>query len=189
MHSGNVLFIDNGADESDIGGLPRYQLGIIDFGIVTHFPENITDTLFYVFEHQQNPEMTSLITRAYMNNFMHPPYVLDILDKEVADTIVKVASRIARSVFQNNEMLDQSHFYRVFQCINDNVSSDVIAKYDIKTSDGFTKFEVALSMCMSLVNHLTNGDTNSHMKRVFDNMFHTDIMFSDANNSSQETIP
>ena len=187
MHSGNVLFIDNGTDESDMGGPPRYQLGIIDFGIVTHFPENITETLFYVFEHQQNPEMTESITRAYMNNFMHPPNVLDILGKEAARPIVKDASCIARAVFQNGEMLDQSHFYRIFQCINDNITSEVVAKYDIKTGDGFVKFEVAISMCNSLVIHLTGGDMNTHMKRVFDDLFHRDLMFSD-DDKYQETI-
>jgi len=181
LHSGNVLFIDNGPLSDDDAGMierPRYQLGIIDFGIVTHFPTNIPNTLFYIFEHQHNREMLDSITRAYLNNFIHPPNMLRLLDEDVANKIVIDSSRIAEAVFIDGELFGQTHLFRVFRCISDNLSHRVVALHDIKTSDGFAKFEVSLSMCISLVSHLTDEDPNTHMKRVFDDMFHADIMFS-----------
>ena len=181
LHSGNVLFIDNGPrTELEINlGTPRYQLGIIDFGIVMHFPKNITTTLFYIFEHQQNPEMNKKISMAYLENFIHPPNMMDLLSDDGVDAIMEATSGVARSVFQEGALLDQVHFYKVFKGISDNLSHEFVKKHNVRTSDGLVKLEVAVSMCMSLVSHLTDGDPNVHLKRVFDEMFHSDIMFSD----------
>jgi len=181
LHSGNVLYIDNGPrTELDAAmGNPRYQLGVIDFGIVMHFPTTITETLFYIFEHQQNPEMNASISRAYLENFIHPPNMMDLLTDDGVDAIMKATSGVARSVFQDGALLDQVHFYKVFKGISDNLSSEFVAKHGVRTSDGLVKLEVAVSMCMSIVSHLTEGDPNTHLKHVFDEMFHCDIMFSD----------
>ena len=188
LHAGNVLFIDNGDNEYSDDDEPRFQLGIIDFGIVVHFPENITETLFYIFEHQKDPEMTKCITCSYLNNFLHPPNLLDRLPVAIVTLIVDDAADIARSVFLEGEMLEQVHFYRIFQCLCNNLSPEIISRMEIKTSDGFIRFEVALSMCISLVSHLTDGDPNTQMKRVFDNMFHSDIMFSSHDEDDKSTL-
>ena len=181
LHSGNVLFIDNGlpTELENNAETPRYQLGIIDFGIVMHFPKNITETLFYIFEHQQNPEMNKKISLAYLENFIHPPNMMDLLSDDGVDAIMEATSGVARSVFQEGALLDQVHFYKVFKGISDNLSHEFVKKHNVRTSDGLVKLEVAVSMCMSLVSHLTDGDPNVHLKRVFDEMFHSDIMFSD----------
>ena len=181
LHSGNVLFIDNGprTELDNAMEIPRYQLGIIDFGIVMHFPKTITDTLFYIFEHQQNPKMNASISRAYLDNFIHPPNMMELLKSEEADEIMKATGSVARSVFQEGVLLDQVHFYKVFKGISDNLSSEFVKKHDVRTTDGLVKLEVAVSMCMSMVSHLTLGDPNTHLKNVFDEMFHCDIMFSD----------
>lgn len=181
LHSGNVLFIDNGPQtEMDAAmGNPRYQLGIVDFGIVMHFPITITNTLFYIFEHQQNPDMCASISLAYLENFIHPPNMMELLSDHSVDAIMKSTSEVARAVFQEGVLLDQVHFYKILKGINDNIPPEFIAKYNVRTSDGLVKLEVAVSMCMSLVSHLTLGDPNTHLKNVFDEMFHCDIMFSD----------
>jgi len=181
LHSGNVLFIDNGSEtELDFNvENPRYQLGIIDFGIVMHFPKNITDTLFYIFEHQQNPDMNTSISLAYLENFIDPPNMMKLLPTGEVDAIMEATSGVARSVFQEGAILDQVHFYKVFKGISDNLSHEFVKKHNVRTSDGLVKLEVAVSMCMSLVTLLTDGDPNVHLKRVFDEMFHCDIMFSD----------
>lgn len=181
LHSGNVLFIDNGS-QSDTelkSETPRYQLGVIDFGIVMHFPKNITETLFYIFEHQQNPEMNKSISMAYLENFIDPPNMMKLLPDSELNAIMEATSGVARSVFQEGALLDQAHFYKVFKGISDNLSHEFVKKHNVRTSDGLVKLEVAVSMCMSLVTLLTDGDPNVHLKRVFDKMFHSDIMFSD----------
>jgi predicted unusual protein kinase regulating ubiquinone biosynthesis (AarF/ABC1/UbiB family) len=181
LHSGNMLCIDNGPrTEMEVAmGNPRYQLGIIDFGIVMHFPKNITSTLFYIFEHQQNPKMNASISRAYLENFIHPPNMMELLSDDRADAILNATGDVARSVFQEGVLLDQAHFYKIFKGISDNLSHEFVVKHNVRTNDGLVKLEVAVSMCMSMVSHLTTGDPNVHLKRVFDEMFHCDIMFSD----------
>ena len=181
LHSGNVLFIDNGSQsEVDTAiGKPQYQLGIIDFGIVMHFPKTVTDTLFYIFEHQQNPKMNASISREYLDNFIHPSNMMDLLTDEEADAIMESTGCVARAVFQEGVLLDQVHFYKIFKGISDNLSSEFVKKHNVRTSDGLIKLEVAVSMCMSLVAYVTTGDPNTHLKRVFDEMFHCDLMFSD----------
>jgi len=181
LHTGNVLLIDNGSEtELDLGTeIPRYQLGIIDFGIVMHFPKSITDTLFYIFEHQQKENMNLPIAREYLENFIEPSNLLDLLSNEKKDNIMIAVGRVARSIFQEGAMLDQSHFYEIFKRISDNLSHEFVKKHNVRTSDGLVKLEVAVSMCMSLVSLLTEGDPNVHLKRVFDEMFHCDLMFSE----------
>ena len=181
LHSGNVLLIDNGprTELDNAMEIPRYQLGIIDFGIVMHFPKAITDTIFYIFEHQQNPKMNESISRAYLDNFIHPSNMMELLTDKEADEIMKATGSVARSVFQEGTILDQVQFYKIFKGISDNLSSEFVKNHNVRTTDGLVKLEVAVSMCMSLVSHLTLGDPNTHLKRVFDEMFHCDIMFSD----------
>ena len=181
LHSGNVLFIDNGS-ESDVDfdtETPRYQLGIIDFGIVMHFPKKITDTLYYVFEHQQKENMILPIAHKYIENFIEPSNLLYLLSDKQQHTITDAIGGVARSIFQEGVMLEQSQFYEIFKRISDNLSHEFVKKHNVRTSDGLVKLEVAVSMCMSLVTLLTDGDPNVHLKRVFDEMFHCDIMFSD----------
>ena len=181
LHSGNVLFIDNGS-ESDVDfdtETPRYQLGIIDFGIVMHFPKKITDTLYYVFEHQQKENMILPIAHKYIENFIEPSNLLYLLSDKQHHTITDAIGGVARSIFQEGVMLEQSQFYEIFKRISDNLSHEFVKKHNVRTSDGLVKLEVAVSMCMSLVTLLTDGDPNVHLKRVFDEMFHCDIMFSD----------
>ncbi|HIE82324.1 MAG TPA: hypothetical protein EYQ00_00075, partial [Dehalococcoidia bacterium] len=145
LHSGNVLFIDNGprTELDNAMEIPRYQLGIIDFGIVMHFPKTITDTMFYIFEHQQNPKMNESISRAYLDNFIHPSNMMELLTDEKADDIMKATGSVARSVFQEGALLDQVHFYKIFKGISDNLSSEFVAKHGVRTSDGLVKLEVA----------------------------------------------
>lgn len=181
LHTGNVLFIDNGS-ESDVefdSETPRYQLGIIDFGIVMHFPKTVTETLFFIFENQQKEDMNLPIAREYIENFIDPSNLLDLLSEEKKDNIMNAVGRVARSLFQEGVMLDQSHFYEIFKRISDNLSPEFVKKHNVTTSDGLVKLEVAVSMCISLVALLTEGDPNVHLKRVFDDMFHSDLMFSD----------
>jgi hypothetical protein len=92
---------------------------------------------------------------------------------------MKTTGSVARSVFQEGALLDQVHFYKIFKGISANLSSEFVKKHGVRTTDGLVKLEVAVSMCMSIVSHLTEGDPNTHLKRVFDEMFHCDIMFSD----------
>lgn len=181
LHTGNVLFIDNGS-ESDVefdAETPRYQLGIIDFGIVMHFPKTVTETLFFIFENQHKESMNLSIAREYIENFIDPENLLDLLPNEKKNNIMTAVGKVARSLFQEGVVLDQSHFYEIFKRISDNLSHEFVKKHNVKTSDGLVKLEVAVSMCMSLVSLLTEGDPNVHLKRVFDEMFHCDLMFSD----------
>jgi len=181
LHSGNILFIDNEekTEKNTSTIVPRYQIGIIDFGIVMHFPENVPDTLFYIFEHQQDPEMTPNISREYIENFIEPSNMLDLLPKNKVEDILTATNRVVCELFHEGRPLDQSQFYEIFKGINDNLSRDFVTKHGVKTNDGLVKLEVAISMCMNLVSYMTDGDPNTHLKRVFDEMFHCDIMFSD----------
>ena len=184
LHSGNILFIDN--EDENISKLnkkdierPRYQIGIIDFGIVMHFPKYIPDTLFYIFEHQKNPNMIEKMSYKYIENLICPENMLDLLPISNVNAIMKVTNNTVINLFQKGHPMDQSYFYEIFKGISDNLSHEFVKKYNVRSSDGLIKLEVAISMCMSLVSHLTDGDPNKHLKRVFDEMFHYDIMFSD----------
>lgn len=181
LHSGNILFIDNGdnTETNTSSTYPRYQIGVIDFGIVMHFPKNVPDTLFYIFEHQQDPKMTNNISREYIENFIEPSNMLDLLPDNKVNDILTVTNGIVNELFHEGRPLDQSQFYEIFKGINDNLSHEFVTKHRVKTNDGLVKLEVAISMCMNLVSHMTEGDPNTHLKRVFDDMFHSDIMFSD----------
>ena len=99
-------------------------------------------------------------------------------DNKVND-ILTVTNGIVTELFHYGRPLDLSQFYEIFKGINDNLSREFVTKYRVKTNDGLVKLEVAISMCMNLVSHMTEGDPNTYLKRVFDDMFHSDIMFSD----------
>jgi predicted unusual protein kinase regulating ubiquinone biosynthesis (AarF/ABC1/UbiB family) len=182
LHSGNILFIDNEEDKTETNKsskYPRYQIGVIDFGIVMHFPKNVPDTLFYIFEHQKDPKMINNISREYIENFIEPSNMLDILPDNKVNDILTTTNRVVCELFHEGRPLDQSQFYEIFKGINDNLSREFVTKHGVKTNDGLVKLEVAISMCMNLVSHMTEGDPNTYLKRVFDDMFHSDIMFSD----------
>ena len=182
LHSGNILFIDNEEDQTETNKsstYPRYQIGVIDFGIVMHFPKNVPDTLFYIFEHQKDPKMINNISREYIENFIEPSNMLDILPDNKVNDILTATNRVVCELFHEGRPLDQSQFYEIFKGINDNLSREFVTKHGVKTNDGLVKLEVAISMCMNLVSHMTEGDPNTYLKRVFDDMFHSDIMFSD----------
>ena len=178
LHSGNVLFIDNGDDDYN-NDIPRYQVGIIDFGIVVHFSPNVIDTLYYIFENQKKTEMIPTIVKKYLNNFMHPLNLLDILGKKIADPIVEDLSCIAVNVFTNVERLDQTQFYKIFKRLNNHLTPELIKRYDIKTHDSFIKLEVAVSMVNAILIYITKGDVNNCLKQAFDSLFHSSLFLED----------
>ena len=123
--------------------------------------------------------MINNISREYIENFIEPSNMLDILPDNKVNDILTATNRVVCELFHEGRPLDQSQFYEIFKGINDNLSREFVTKHGVKTNDGLVKLEVAISMCMNLVSHMTEGDPNTYLKRVFDDMFHSDIMFSD----------
>ena len=160
LHSGNIFFYINEKDNDNIATLPKYQVGLIDFGIVA-FPSKTEQSNWYNFLHN-----------AYNKNFDN--YIETSLKYFFKDINVYNDLSINQKKILND---DCARFFK-----DEDEKTDIIAsadvvfnmsnlfkKYNIRFSSDFNKMLLSIMVSNSLSIELSN-DIKKNIKIVFDEL-------------------
>jgi hypothetical protein len=162
MHPGNVLFIEN---ENDCMSAPRFQVGILDFGIMSNISVHDQNFSFEIFKNVLLRDSNE-IARGFVDNCIEPcnkkigiPANYD--KKKVCETLNQVIYEILKD--KTLTCFTAKDLCALNYCI---------LKYNMKVSKSLTNFEISLSVCDNLCKKIAfKKSYMDHLKDIVEDMF------------------
>lgn len=171
LHSGNILFIKN--NENSL--LPKYQLGIIDLGIIMRVNEqcksgiaNILQVLF-----TSNPRKISTIL---FDVLLEPKGILNSLPIKHKEDILNIIETVITTILTKSKNTNQQLLFDFIINFNNYLGSTDLKKYGIKVNDEFIKFQIGIAMAHGISMELCKDDLMILVGEVLNEIFHLDIM-------------
>lgn len=162
MHPGNVLFIEN---ENDCMSAPRFQVGILDFGIMSNISVHDQNFSFEIFKNVLLRDSNE-IARGFVDNCIEPcnkkigiPANYD--KKKVCETLNQVIYEILKD--KTLTCFTAKDLCALNYCI---------LQYNMKVSKSLTNFEISLSVCDNLCKKIAfKKSYMDHLKDIVEDMF------------------
>jgi predicted unusual protein kinase regulating ubiquinone biosynthesis (AarF/ABC1/UbiB family) len=171
LHAGNILFIKN--DESD-ELKDKYQIGIIDFGIVMHFDDDFRTKLMNIFlDLFDNDPMD--ISVQLLNILLDPPYILNFINNEDKKNIISITEKIIKNAIYKSKQLNQIMFYDFLMDLNNYLNSSEVKKSGLSVNDEFIKIQMAITMAHGVSMHLCKDNYMEIAHTVLNDLFHTNV--------------
>lgn len=158
MHPGNVLFIENEHDH-----VPRFQVAILDFGIMSTINTRDQNLSFDIFRSVLDRNSNN-IAKLFVNGFIEPcdkrtsrSYADADICKTLEDAISDILKDKKLTCFTAKDLCAMNY---------------AILKYNMKISSSLTNFEISLSVCDNLCKKIAfNRTYMDHLKSIVDDMF------------------
>ncbi len=172
LHSGNILFIKNdGVSTTN----PKYQLGIIDLGIVLRLNQDTKNAFIDIFSgiNVEQPRRTSI---KIINNLLQPKNVLRKVNKEQKETIIEIISSALEKIIKTGNA-EQSLIYKNIQLLNNYMNENPkIKMLGIRPNDEFVKLQLALAMSHGVTLELCKEKYVELTNEVLDSLFHRNLL-------------
>uniref|UniRef100_A0A6C0HPZ7 ABC1 atypical kinase-like domain-containing protein n=1 Tax=viral metagenome TaxID=1070528 RepID=A0A6C0HPZ7_9ZZZZ len=172
LHAGNIIFIKNAED-------PVYQLGLIDFGIVTRINEKTTkvclESAVGLFS-KSGKELAQLI----LDNIIEPQEVFKSIQVEHRENLYVEAGKILDDVVHKAKDASQVKMYDFIKKFNEYLNGNNLREHGLHVSDDFVKFQMALAMSQGVSLCLCKNDYMPFANKVLNELFHTDLIFEDS---------
>ena len=163
LHSGNIIFIKNKE-------APIYQLGLIDFGIVTRIEKKTTNLFLNILSNINNYS-SSVLSEKILHEIIEPKDLfLKIPDKQI---ILEEITKVIQETLHNPKHANQMKLFEGFKKINRFFCDKKMGEFRI--NDDFIKLQMALAMSQGLSLHLCRNDYMPFAKSVLDELFHVNI--------------
>lgn len=166
LHAGNIIFIKNKTN-------PVYQLGLIDFGIVTRIDKDMTlfflDILSNLFINS-----STILAEKFLNGIICPKNVFEKMDKKI---LVEEASMIIDEILHGTKNASQVQIYDFIKKFNRYLKTRNLNNLYI--NQAFVKLQMALAMSQGVGLHLCKNDYMPLANTVFNELFHTDLNISE----------
>jgi len=175
MHPGNVLFIENeekqNSDQnSDQNSNPRFQVGILDFGImsgITTHEQNISFDLFKQVLKRNPNELARIFIEEYIEPCTSINSVVSVvcIDNDTKSKIYESLSSIFNEILKDKTL---TCFTAKDMCL----LNYTLLKYNMKISKALTNFEISLSVCDNLCKQIAfKRSYMDHLKDIVEDMF------------------
>lgn len=158
LHCGNIFFyINNEIDVSSSTLVPKYTIGIIDFGICTTLSKENQNT-YYIIMNAINTKHDHATIEKLLTNITEEKKLLNSFEHNkkqqfFTDTI---------ELFESNKKLDIT--YKIFTEL-----SSLFYKYDLSFTEEFNRFCLSLNTSYTLVTHLTYN-VKKTISKVFNDL-------------------
>lgn len=167
MHPGNVLFIEN---ETSSGTNPKFQVGVLDFGIMSDITTHEQNISFELFRQVLKRDPNEL-ARIFIEDYIEPCTPINSVVSVVCidnDTRSKIHADLS-SVF-NDIVKDKT--LTCFTAKDMCRLNYTLLKYNMKISKSLTNFEISLSVCDNLCKQIAfKRSYMDHLKELVDDMF------------------
>lgn len=165
LHAGNIIFIKNSVK-------PFYQLGLIDFGIVTRIEEDMTH-LFLDLLSNLNVYSSKLLAEKILNANILPKKVFESVSDENKKILIDEAIIIIEETLYGSKNVNQTKIYDFMKKFN-----RFLSNLNIKTlyiNHQFVKLQMALAMSQGVSLHLCKNDYMPLANKVLNELFHKDL--------------
>ena len=162
LHAGNVIFIKNKEP-------PMYQLGLIDFGIVTRIDKKITRLLLNVLSNLNNS--TFSLSEMILNDLIEPRE--SFLELSNKDFILNEISNLINETLNTPKNMNQVRLFEGLKKVNHFFQKNKM--HEFRINNEFVKLQMALAMSQGLALHLCRNDYLPFVKSVMDELFHINI--------------
>jgi predicted unusual protein kinase regulating ubiquinone biosynthesis (AarF/ABC1/UbiB family) len=169
LHAGNILFIKN-----DKEGLPKYQLGIIDFGIIMRIDEKIKNNMLHVFSVMFTSKPRELSTILF-NSFLGPKGVLENMQEDHKNNILEIIENVIIVIMKKSNETNQSLLFDFIINFNNYLSSNNLKKYGIRVNEGFIKMQMGIAMAHGISMILCEDKYMDVVDEVLNEIFHLDV--------------
>jgi len=172
LHSGNILFIKNQEETFDI---PKYQIGIIDFGIVMRINEECRKGVFKIFTELFTSDPREFAVLIF-DNLLEPKDILNKLPVEHKTNILNIIENLITPIIKKTKKLDQAEFFGFILNFNDYMNSENLKCYDIVVNNEFIKMQMGVAMAHGISVALCKDNIMGLVKEVLNEIFHLDLM-------------
>ena len=153
LHAGNIFFYINDTNS----GLPKYQLGLIDFGLC-NFPDKNNQNIYYIFfdnffykKDFSNMEKFSNVIKTIIKE---KEYYDNICYKKKEEFLLKIKNCLITTLEKEFDITFISKLSKIFKNYNLNFSSE------------FNQISLSLATCQSLGKTLCRSVTNTQYKCI-----------------------
>lgn len=181
LHAGNILFIKNPADDKRTlkeRRTPKYQIGVIDFGILSKIGSHYKNVLYTIFESIQ-----SVPSRKFVENAMYLLYDiephLDQIGSYHYNEMLKKPTEIVQKAFYGKEKVSINILFELCNILfytQQYLKREKVLKSPLLMNDDFIKLQTILAMVQGVVLKLCGERCIPLMNEVFHDMFHTSLL-------------
>lgn len=180
LHAGNIIFIKN--VEKLVEKLvkePVYQLGLIDFGIVTRINKKTTK-LFLEIVSSMFTDSSRVLAEKLLDNIIKPRETFQNIPFEHREKLYIEASKIIEETLHNSKDASQIKIYDFIKKFNEYLNGNRLRSQNLRISDDFVKLQMALAMSQGVSLCLCKNDFMPFANKVLNELFHTDLIFEDS---------
>jgi len=185
LHAGNLLFIENSDEKCHIENVPKFQIGVIDFGLVIKISQKIIDALQFASMNYRRPGRMVEVAKRYLSVALDPANFLETISSDDSDFIVNEVACLMMDTMCANKSLSQAKIYQSFQIVNNYIHDVLASNNKIKLDCEFANMQVALSMANGVTMQLCENDFNQQISDAIDELFHTDLFGSDSDEDGE----
>lgn len=165
MHPGNVLFIENEHEHGQRSTIPRLQVAILDFGIMSSIStrdQNLSYDIFRSVLNKNSKSIAKIFVEGFIepcDNIIHrqPSYDNDDICNTLDEVISDILKDKTLTCFTAKDLCAMNY---------------AILKYNMKVSKSLTNFEISLSVCDNLCKKIAfNRTYMDQLKDIVDDMF------------------
>lgn len=172
LHAGNIIFIKNMKE-------PMYQLGLIDFGIVTRINEKTTK-MFLEIVSTMFTDSSRVLAEKLLDNVIKPRETFKSIPFEHREHLYVEASKIVEATLHNSKDASQIKIYDFIRKFNKYLNGNKLRSCGLSISDEFVKLQMALAMSQGVSLCLCKNDFMPFANKVLNELFHTDLIFEDS---------
>jgi predicted unusual protein kinase regulating ubiquinone biosynthesis (AarF/ABC1/UbiB family) len=181
LHAGNIIFVENDDTICKQQRIPKFQIGIIDFGLVINIPKKIQDEFHFGAANYRRKGKMHIIAERYIPAVINPSNFLETIGKDTKEKIInEIADLMSVMLFENGNTACQERLYHGFQVVNKYIQDVIAPNYKIRLDNDIASIQVALSMTNGVSLQLCENNFNRLMSEAIDELFHTDLFGSDS---------
>ena len=171
LHSGNVLFIKDEADEKY-----KYKVGVLDFGIIYEADPEFKQNLLEFASEMMTSPTEELAIKVLNTGLIEPLEIIQNLPKVHYDNIVKIVSDILYETIHKSKEANQLKIYHFLTTFHSYMSKNELLELGLKPSDHFVKTQLALAMSHGVTLTLCKDDYINLTDQVLNEIFHTKFL-------------
>jgi predicted unusual protein kinase regulating ubiquinone biosynthesis (AarF/ABC1/UbiB family) len=178
LHAGNVMFIKNencGADAVRLKArrTPKYQLGVIDFGILIRISEEFKGDMYDLFEKVQTVPAREFVETAMFIMYDIEQYLPRIGDEHY-ERMIRDPIVVVDKVFYGENGSDVNMLFEIFSIlyfIQDYLKRNKVLDAPLEMKPEFIKMQTILAMNQGVVTKLCGAKCISLVNEVFKETF------------------
>ena len=190
LHAGNIIFIENSDHVVEQENIPKYQIGVIDLGLVVTVPTDLKELANFSIMNLRKEHKFIEIAERCLRVTLYPHDFLDTLNEKDRSYILQTAADLIADILKEGNTISQMNAYDSFEHIITYIQNVIAKDYKIKLDKNIASMQVAISMSNGVTMQLSNNDLNLQLKNAADEMFHVtlfgDISESDESDESDE---